>query len=279
MSTIHDDSTGAPAGATDEQPAQAPPPTMTFARGLMSVGMAVIFLALLAAAAAGMWYWQTRPQRGPAVQVKTDKPVKDPNAVDRPRITSFQLTDQQGQPFDSKSMKGKIWVVNFFFASCPSTCRQLSGQVQQLVAEYAPKGVQFVSITVDPDRDTTEVLAEYAELFNARSDQWRFLRGDKKLTETIGADLFNVATGKVTHTDMIHIVGPDGKPAGDYNALDGVDLLLARGTLNNLLKEQRRQEIERAKQPSTSENPPAADAPVDAEPANGDSKTSPAEES
>ena len=75
-------------------------------------------------------------------------------------LQDFVLTDQHGKEFDSTSLRGKVWVGSVFFSSCPSTCRALNLQVSRLQQEYGDRGVEFVSITCDPDRDTPQKLAE-----------------------------------------------------------------------------------------------------------------------
>ena len=112
----------------------------------------------------------------------------------------FVLTDQNGQEFHSSSLKGKVWVASFFFASCPGPCYRLNQALAGLQAESDFKDVRFVSITCDPADDTPEVLKEYAARFAANPKQWTFLTGDFKKIQDISMSSFvlgNRASGRI----------------------------------------------------------------------------------
>lgn len=92
---------------------------------------------------------------------------------------SFQLTERTGQSFGLEQLRGKYWVANFFYTTCPGPCAALSarmGEVQAAVAGM--EDVVLVSISSDPAKDTPEVLRGYAETFKA-GPRWFFLTGDK----------------------------------------------------------------------------------------------------
>ena len=94
-------------------------------------------------------------------------------------IPQFTLTDRDGKLFDSASLKGKVWVSDFFFASCPGACPMLSAKLSALHQEFAGEdGLRFVSITTDPAHDTPAVLQDYSARFKA-DGRWIFLTGDK----------------------------------------------------------------------------------------------------
>src|SRR5579871_377883 len=83
-------------------------------------------------------------------------------------VPEFRLMAQDGQPFDSKVLNGKIWVADFIYTTCPGPCPRMTSQmhdVQSAILKMAD--VRLVSFTVDPARDTPPVLAEYAKSHGA----------------------------------------------------------------------------------------------------------------
>lgn len=95
------------------------------------------------------------------------------------QVPAFQLTDQAGTDFDSETLAGKVWVANFFFTQCPSTCPRQSLEIRKLHdSKWARAGdVKFLSISVQPEVDTPEVLERYAQQFDADPERWHFLTG------------------------------------------------------------------------------------------------------
>jgi protein SCO1/2 len=151
-------------------------------------------------------------------------------------LTEFTLTDQHGQPFESKSLQGKVWVASFFFANCPQICRMQNMQVAKLQNKYADRGVELVSITCDPQRDTPAALASYAEMFNAEAEHWHFLTGDLLYIRRIGAEIFQVAVEEETHSDRLLVIDRDGKIRGTYRATKPEQFAALESTLDELLE-------------------------------------------
>ncbi|MFM8431646.1 MAG: SCO family protein, partial [Bacteroidota bacterium] len=92
----------------------------------------------------------------------------------------FHLTDQLGRPVSQKDLDGRIYVANFFFASCQSVCPPMNENMRRIQEKF--KGIddiRLVSYTVDPDNDTVQALAAYAKKLKADNDQWLFLTGPK----------------------------------------------------------------------------------------------------
>jgi len=131
-------------------------------------------------------------------------------------LTEYALTEQGGRPFHSTDLAGTPHVVNFFFASCPSYCRMQTMEVQKLVAEFGPQGVVFLSITCDPQNDTPAALKTYADMFNAKPDQWKFLTGDMLLWRRIGGEMYSVHVDTQTHSEHLIVVDKWGQPRGRF---------------------------------------------------------------
>ena len=111
------------------------------------------------------------------------------------RIPEFQLTSQSGQPFDSRSLDGHVWVADFIYSTCTGPCPTMSSDMRRLQASTAEMpGVKLVSFTVDPAHDTPQVLADYAKHFKAEPGRWFFLTGDQSRLSDLGLNGFHLNT-------------------------------------------------------------------------------------
>ncbi len=107
------------------------------------------------------------------------------------KLTEFEFWERSGRKFRSEELEGEVWVANFFFTTCPSICLQENQVFARLAREFGPKGVKFVSISVDPN-DTPSVLSEYADRLGADEEDWLFLTGDYAYTKRVAEDIFQV---------------------------------------------------------------------------------------
>ena len=95
-------------------------------------------------------------------------------------VPGFTLTERGGRRVTRADLLGKVWIANFFYTECTDTCPLQSAHMARLQAELVEESdVQLVSISVDPEHDTPEVLSEYANRFGAHPDRWLFLTGSK----------------------------------------------------------------------------------------------------
>ena len=150
-------------------------------------------------------------------------------------IEHFTLTERSGQAFDSESLEGKVWVANFFFSSCPASCRKQNTRMADLQKELGPQGVRFVSITCDPETDTPETLAGYARSFNAHPEHWKFLTGDLTYISYIGQEVFNVSVMPKGHTEKFILVDQNGNVRGYYGWDDPLEIDQMKKTIRGLL--------------------------------------------
>lgn len=145
--------------------------------------------------------------------VSEDEPAMAPEGW----MTDFELTERSGEPISSDDLKGQPYVVSFFFSTCPSICVQQNQKVQELQREFAGAGVRFVSISVDPETDTPEILREYAARFGADADQWLFMTGDLTYIRRVGGEVFRLAVDEKFHTEKFVLVHPTGSIVGYYS--------------------------------------------------------------
>jgi protein SCO1/2 len=160
-------------------------------------------------------------------------------------VPSFTLVNQHNQPFGTAQLRGKIWIADFIFTACPGPCPMVSSRMSELQKPLADTDVHLVSFTVDPERDTPEVLNGYAEKLQAQAARWDFLTGPKSTIYDVSRNGFKLgiseaaveAAGPVHSTRMI-LVDRQGQIRGYYEATaaDGVTKLLA--DTRHLLREQ-----------------------------------------
>jgi len=134
-----------------------------------------------------------------------------------PPLTEFELTERSGQPFRSADMKGKVWVATYFFATCPGSCIRLNQNIQFMHNLPELKDITWVSITCDPDTDTREALAEYADRWKADPQRWLFCRADLDYTKRVARGM-KVALERKGHQDYAIVVDKAGKIRGTYDA-------------------------------------------------------------
>jgi protein SCO1/2 len=129
----------------------------------------------------------------------------------------FTLTSQDGRRVSLRDFRGKAVAVTFVFASCTDTCPLLTdkmARVQDELGSLFGSRIAFVSITVDPERDTPEVLKQYSDAFGADPKGWAFLTGDPKTIRDIGRAygilVRRTTTGDVEHTFLTSLIDPKG---------------------------------------------------------------------
>src|SRR5712691_2639467 len=129
----------------------------------------------------------------------------------------FTLTDQGGKRVALKDLRGKVLAITFIFASCADTCplltAKMAGLQDRLGADFGPR-VYFVSVTVDPERDTPEALKRYAEVHRANPAGWAFLTGTpaeiREVARRYGIFFKKTARGDVDHSFLTSLVDPSG---------------------------------------------------------------------
>jgi protein SCO1/2/putative membrane protein len=157
-------------------------------------------------------------------------------------IEDFSLTECHGQTVTKADLLGKPWVACFIFTRCagPMFCPRVSEQMQILQKRLHDLDVRLVTITVDPEHDTPEVLAEYAARYKADPKRWWFLTGDKEVIYRlirrsfrmiVDDDTERIPGFEVVHSTEIMYVDAAGVVRGRYNAQNDVAMAKLRRTL------------------------------------------------
>ncbi len=94
-------------------------------------------------------------------------------------IVPFSYTDQNGQPFGTDELAGKVWIADFVFTKCKTVCPPMTLEMADLQKKFKDEGIQveFVSFTVDPTIDSPDVLKEYIHQFTDDETNWHMLTG------------------------------------------------------------------------------------------------------
>jgi protein SCO1 len=135
----------------------------------------------------------------------------------------FALTSQDGAEVTLDSLRGKVIAVAFIYTYCPDVCLMLTDKMARVQDELGAAfgtEVAFVSITVDPERDTPEVLKEYAAAFDANLAGWSFLTGSvaavREVARRYGLAVAPAADGQVDHTLLTTLVDRQGNMRVQY---------------------------------------------------------------
>jgi len=155
------------------------------------------------------------------------------------------LINQDGKNFGSTDLRGKIWIADFIYTTCPGPCPMISNRMSELQEPLKKTDVHLVSFSVDPEKDTPKVLQTYAEKLGAERGRWDFLTGPKSTIYNLSRDGFKLAAsdgseanGIPVHSTRMILVDRHGEIRGYYDAVaaDAVTKLVADTT--HLLGEQ-----------------------------------------
>jgi len=184
----------------------------------------------------GGWTWWR------VYQFQLDKASAYPANAIGPPIKVFELTERSGKPFRSEDMQGRVWVVSYFFTTCPGQCLRLNSNIQILSKQADLKDVVWVSITCDPDNDTLEALRAYADRWQADPERWLFCRGELEYIQRIakGMDMFLSLKG---HKDDAIVIDKNGNIRGTYDATSEIQCNRMHAKLLELLEEKPKSEL------------------------------------
>ena len=177
-----------------------------------------------------------------------DLPIYFQNGVDNPfqecpstdagqhYIPDFSFMNQNEEFIGRAEMEGKITIVDFFFTSCPSICPIMSKEMERVNDRFRDEPrVQIMSISIDPEYDTPEILKSYADRHNAIPGKWHFLSGPKEETYQLAKCGFvlpildgNGVPDDFVHSDKFVLIDEHGRIRGYYSGTDreAVDLLM-----------------------------------------------------
>ena len=167
--------------------------------------------------------------------------------VELPRLYQVPPTSliaDSGAAFSTADLHGKVAVYDFIFTHCSGTCPIITKQMQMLVKGVPSSDeLRFVSLSVDPQNDTPQVLHAYAE--RVRNDKrWLFLTGERDQIVGLSVNAFKLAAGApqsgaepILHSTKFVLVDRAGWIRGYYNSLDGESRQKLHDDIEALLEE------------------------------------------
>lgn len=157
-------------------------------------------------------------------------------------LPAFELVSSTGAPFGSVDLEGQVYVANFIFTRCVTICPRLTASMDRLqrrLDDAGVEGVRLVSITVDPDYDTPERLAAYADARGIELRRWTLLTGERERVERLVTEGFRTPMGSaepgaggavdVAHTGKFVLVDGSGGIRGYFDSdAGGLDEIFHR---------------------------------------------------
>jgi protein SCO1/2 len=167
----------------------------------------------------------------------------------------FELTDQNKIKISNKDYAGKVYVLEFFFSTCPSICPIMNKNMTEVEKVFSKeKNFAIASITINPDNDTPEVLKEHAKKLGITSENWHFLTGNKDYIFNLANKGFNLyvgennkAIGNFEHSGLFALIDKNGmircrkdkqgNPILYYDGLEQTGVDAIKEDINLLLNE------------------------------------------
>jgi protein SCO1/2 len=158
------------------------------------------------------------------------------------KVANIRLVNQLGDTVNLYDIKGKTIVADFFFTSCAYICPKLTQNMRSMQQSFLKGGdpmtridtsiVQFISFTIDPERDSVARLRQYADKFGVDHDNWWFLTGNKDsiynfIFQELRVDKYNAdgpLDSNFAHTQRFVLIDRDFNVRGYYNGLDTLAL-------------------------------------------------------
>jgi protein SCO1 len=176
--------------------------------------------------------------------------IPDPPPV-LSQLPEFSLVGSDGKPYGSAELKGQVYIASFFFTSCRSICPAIMKGVARLQNGFAERkidGIRLVSISVDPEHDTPEVLTDYAKGLGIDPNRWTLLTGDPEAVRRLVVDGFKTPLASpaperpepmdIAHTGKLVLVDGSGRIRGYYDSTElGLDEVYNRA--QHVLRQQR----------------------------------------
>jgi protein SCO1/2 len=156
-------------------------------------------------------------------------------------IPDFEVTDQRGKKLNHASFQNKIFVANFFFASCQEVCPAMNKKLAVVYDKFKEfSEIEFVSFTVDPENDSTSVLFEYSKKYNADPKIWHFVNTNLDATSKIGQGFLLPISKEdktIDHSQQLILIDKEKHIRGVYNSFDEEDMKRLNDELKVLLYE------------------------------------------
>ena len=139
-------------------------------------------------------------------------------------VPAFDLTREDGKPFNSGSqLQGQVWIADFIFTNCPGPCPRMTQHMKRVQDQTAGiDHLKLVSFTVDPERDSPEVLAAYGKRFGAEPGRWYFLTGTREALHHLSREVFKLGdvAPDLEHSTRFVLVDKKSRIRGYYSTTE-----------------------------------------------------------
>ncbi len=189
---------------------------------------------------------------GPATPTAAQLPhlgepeVRAPGDTVYPTVPAFRLHDQDGHVVTNQTLAHKVYITDFFFATCPGICPKMQSELLKVYKQYGTNpNVVFLSHTIDPDHDSLSVLRDYARRLGVASpgSSWRFVRASRDTAYVLAKAYFTgampdqAAPGGIAHSGTFALVDDQGHVRGLYDGLNAQQTAKLLQDLPTLLAE------------------------------------------
>jgi len=179
--------------------------------------------------------------------------LKKPDFAIINKVPDFSFTDQNGKTITNETYIGKVYVLEFFFTTCPSICPIMNQNMLKLQSEfYGNPNFGIASITIDPMHDTPQILKKYAEEYGIIHPNWHLLTGEKEIIYKLSNDGFKLysaqddkAEGGFEHSGLFALIDKEGNirsrkdefgnPKIYYNGLEDSEIKMLKEDIKKLL--------------------------------------------
>ncbi len=159
-------------------------------------------------------------------------------------IPPFSFIDQSGDSVTADDFEGKIYVANFFFATCPEVCPKMNRNLHLVYEKFKrDSNVKYLSHTVHPEHDSVPVLAEYARKLNVDNNIWHFVTGRKKDIYQIAEESYKAVSvegdkpATFIHSEKLVLIDMEKHIRGFYDSHDYKDIMRLQDDIIIVLKE------------------------------------------
>jgi len=198
---------------------------MNFSKArLLLLGVSVLSLGIIL----GTFFWLKLAPR-PGLTGWDAKPLEGLQRYGS--VPEFSLLERSGRTTTLADLRGSIWIADFIYTTCQDTCPMQTAEMAQLQEEWKDRaGLKLVSFSVDPEKDTTEVLSRYANRYKADAQRWLFLTGAKEEISRLVQEGFRLSAvalssdsnkdSVIMHSPRFVLIDKHGEIRGYYDSRD-----------------------------------------------------------
>ena len=155
-------------------------------------------------------------------------------------IPEFEFINSNNKLISNVNLTGKVWIADFIFTTCAMACPVMTGNMNRIHKEFKNEDkVRIVSISVYPEYDTPQILAEYASKYNANTNRWFFLTGDEQQVKNVIKNGFKIGDYEdiIFHSEKFALVDQAGNIRSYYNGMKSDDMKKLKKDIKKLLSE------------------------------------------